>query len=294
MNEQPKKKMALTKLEKFWILYDVANSAFVLLVSTLLPIYFNSLAEADGMAPSDYLAWWGYGASAATLIVAFLGPVLGTIADTKGLKKPLFLSMILIGAVGCAALGLFSHWITFLIVYIVAKAAYSGSLVLYDAMLTDVTTPERMDHVSSQGYGWGYIGSCIPFLIGLGLVLGADAIGLSMGTAMVITFILIAVWWVALSLPLLRRYRQIYYVERPKHVIRSSFSRMVPPCGRSVNKNTFSCFCWPSFSTSTVCTPLLIWRRRMAMRWALTAPSFCWRCWPHRWWLSRLRLSLGG
>lgn len=226
MNEQSEKKMKLTKLERFWILYDVANSAFVLLVATLLPIYFNSLAEAEGMAPSDYLAWWGYGASAATLLVAFLGPVLGTIADTKGLKKPLFLIMIVIGAVGCAALGFFSHWVTFLIVYVVAKAAYSGSLVLYDAMLTDVTTPERMDHVSSQGYGWGYIGSCIPFLIGLGLVLGADAIGITMGTAMVITFLLIAVWWIALSLPLLRRYRQIYYVERPKHVIRSSFSRI--------------------------------------------------------------------
>ena len=66
MNEQSEKKMKLTKLERFWILYDVANSAFVLLVATLLPIYFNSLAEAEGMAPSDYLAWWGYGASAAT------------------------------------------------------------------------------------------------------------------------------------------------------------------------------------------------------------------------------------
>lgn len=67
-----------------------------------------------------------------------------------------------------------SSWLAFLIVFIIAKTGFSSSLVFYDAMLTDVTTEDRMDQVSAQGFAWGYIGSCIPFVISLGLVLGAE------------------------------------------------------------------------------------------------------------------------
>ena len=83
-------KKKLTKLEKFWILYDVGNSAFVLMVSTILPIYFNALGEAGGLSSTEYLAYWGYAASVSTLAVAVLGPVLGTMADRKGLKTGFF------------------------------------------------------------------------------------------------------------------------------------------------------------------------------------------------------------
>ena len=77
-------KFQLTKLEKSWILYDIGNSAFILMVSTIIPIYFNYLAENAGISSVDYLASWGYAASAATLFVAISGPVLGTLADHKG------------------------------------------------------------------------------------------------------------------------------------------------------------------------------------------------------------------
>lgn len=80
----------MTGQEIRWVLYDVGNSAFTLLVATILPIYFNSLADAAGIASDRYMAYWGYAASAATLIVAALGPVFGTLADTKGYKKPVF------------------------------------------------------------------------------------------------------------------------------------------------------------------------------------------------------------
>ena len=98
-------KFHLTKSEKHWILYDVGNSAFVLLISTIIPIYFNYLAESGGLSDTEYLAYWGYAASAATLAVALLGPVLGTLADTKGFKRPIFLFTILVGAIGCVSLG---------------------------------------------------------------------------------------------------------------------------------------------------------------------------------------------
>ena len=97
-----KKKFQLTALEKHWILYDIGNSAFILLVSTLLPIYFNTLASGAGLSESDYLAYWGYAGSVSTLLVAIIAPICGTLADQNGFKKPLFLTCMLIGAVACA------------------------------------------------------------------------------------------------------------------------------------------------------------------------------------------------
>ena len=166
-------KFKMTKTEKNWVLYDVGNSAFTLLVSTIMPIYFNYLAESAGLTSVNYLAYWGYAASIATIIVAVLGPVFGTLADTKGFKKPIFTATLMLGAIGCFALGFSRQWLMFLIVYIIAKIGFSGSLIFYDSMLNDVTTEDRVDHVSSQGFAWGYIGSCVPFICCLGLVLVA-------------------------------------------------------------------------------------------------------------------------
>ncbi len=219
--------MKLTKSEKDWILYDVGNSAFILLVSTIMPIYFNYLAGKGGLTSVDYIAYWGYTASLATLIVAFLGPVFGALADTKGYKKPIFAAMILLGSIGCACLGFVKQWLWFLIIYLIAKIGYSGSLIFYDSMLRDVTEEERLDEVSSQGFAWGYIGSCIPFAACLFLVLGRERFGLSMETAMALSFFMIAVWWAVMSVPLLRGYRQNYYVEKQKYAVLDSFKRLV-------------------------------------------------------------------
>ncbi|MDO5344309.1 MAG: MFS transporter [Lachnospiraceae bacterium] len=216
----------LTKLEKSWILYDVGNSAFVLLAATILPIYFNYLADSAGLSSVDYLAYWGYAASVVTVIVALIGPVFGTIADYKNFKKPLFLAFLIVGAGGCLALGLCHTWLSFLIIFIIAKTGYSATLVFYDSMLTDVTTEDRLDRVSSQGYAWGYIGSCIPFLVSLLIVLGKDVIGISMTTAMLISFAIVSVWWFAVTVPLLKNYRQIHYMERQPRAVADSFRRL--------------------------------------------------------------------
>lgn len=219
-------KMKLTKMEKAWILYDVGNSAFILLVSTIIPIYFNYLADLANISSSDYLAYWGYAASIATLVVAVIGPVFGSIADTKNLKKKIFTVTLLVGTICCALLGFMTHWLVFLVMFVIAKIGYSSSNVFYDAMLTDVTTEERMDDVSSQGYAWGYIGSCIPFCAGLALVLGGEKIGLSMQMSMTITFIITALWWFLITLPLLKRYKQVHYVENQGQIIKRSFGRL--------------------------------------------------------------------
>ena len=219
-------KTGMTREEKNWVLYDVGNSAFVLLVATIMPIYFNYLAENAGLSAADYLAYWGYATSAATLIVALLGPVFGTLADTEGLKKPIFTTTMLIGGIGCLALGFSRQWFLFLLIYIIAKIGFSGSLIFYDSMLGDITTEDRVDNVSSQGYAWGYIGSCVPFVLCLVIVLGSDPLGIRMETAMGIAFVLVAVWWLLMSLPLLKNYEQKYYVEKKPHAIAQSFKRL--------------------------------------------------------------------
>ena len=219
-------KFKLTSLEKKWVLYDVGNSAFTLMVSTIFPIYFNSLAESAGISDVNYLAYWGYATSICTLIVAILGPTLGAIADTKNFKKIIFSAAMAVGVFGCIVLGFLSSWLWFLVIFVLAKTGYSASLVFYDAMLTDVTEPERMDSVSSHGYAWGYIGSCIPFVISLVIVLGGGSVGLGTQTSMILAFIITAVWWLCSSIPLLRSYRQKYFSEAGEHVVRNSFRRL--------------------------------------------------------------------
>lgn len=215
-----------TSLEKKWIMYDIGNSAFTLLVSTIMPIYFNFLADSAHISEANYLAFWGYATSIATIITAILGPILGTASDFKGWKKKLFMVALLIGALGCILLGFTSSWLWFLCLFVIAKSAYSLSLVFYDSMLIDITTPERMDNVSAKGYAWGYIGSCIPFIASLALVLFYEQLSLTMETAMSICFLLIALWWLLLSVPLILGYHQTYYLEKENHYVKASFLRL--------------------------------------------------------------------
>lgn len=219
-------KFKLEPLEKRWVLYDVGNSAFTLLASTVIPIYFNFLAGNAGISDVNYLAYWGYATSAATILVAFLGPVLGSVSDFRGWKKRIFLAVLLTGALGCVFLGFVSSWLWFLALFVITRSAYSLSLVVYDSMLTDVTTKERMDELSARGYAWGYIGSCVPFLLCLLLVLFYDRLGLTMAGAMTFAFLLTALWWAGLTIPLLRAYRQKYYVEAEGRAISSSFRNL--------------------------------------------------------------------
>ena len=221
-----KEKFKLSKLEKSWILYDVANSAFTLLVSTLLPIYFNALATSAGLNEDLYLSYWGYAGSIATILVAIIGPICGTLSDRKGYKKPLFLAMVILGVVGCAAMGLAKGWLVFLAIFILAKVGFHGSLVFYDSMLPEITTPERIDNVSTHGYAWGYIGSVVPFVMCLALVLFGESFGVDATTAIVLSLIITAVWWAVFSLPLTLRYKQTAFVERGEHPIRDTFRQI--------------------------------------------------------------------
>lgn len=201
----------LSKAEKSWILYDVANSAFILLATTILPIVFNGIAEAH-LDSATYLAYWGYGVSAATIITAVLGPLLGTISDRKG-KMPFFRAFLVLGIVSLLALAFVNHYMSFLILVVLAKTGFNGANVFYDSMLVDVSHHDHRDLVSSYGFAWGYIGSTIPFVISIAIIGLAGKIGISPKIATSLSFLLTALWWGGFSLPILRDYKQRYFYE---------------------------------------------------------------------------------
>ena len=228
-------KQKLNKLEKYWVMYDVGNSAFALLVSTIIPIYFKNMATQNGISAADSTAYLSYAISISTLIVAILGPVLGTVADGKNRKKPLFTLFMMVGVIGCAALALPKSAMLFLVVFVITKVGFSGSLIFYDSMLVDVTTDERMDDVSSQGYAWGYVGSCVPFIASLALIFGADYIGISGTMATAIAFVINALWWAVVTIPLLKNYKQNYYVETRTSGVTETVKRLGSVCGEIKN-----------------------------------------------------------
>ena len=216
----------LDKRETSWVLYDVGNSAFVMLSTALIPVYFSSIAEPG----SSVVVAWGYAETVASLILALLMPFLGSLADLQGNKKKFLVGFMGTGAVACAALGFPTEALPFLILYVVSSVMLNGSMVFYDGMLVDATTEDRYDKVSSHGYAWGYIGSCIPFIICLAVVLGGPSIGIGMMIGMKIAFLITAAWWVAFTIPLIRNVRQVHYKERTAHV----FSDMFRGIGRTI------------------------------------------------------------
>ncbi|MBP3460418.1 MAG: MFS transporter [Lachnospiraceae bacterium] len=218
-------KTKLTKHEISWILYDVANSAFTMILTATIPIYFRSLADAANVAPEHATSIWGTTTSVALLILACLSPILGALADYQNMKKRIFGWFLGLGILGGLAMIFAPGWISFLSCIIIARIGYAACNIFYDAMLIDVTSDERMDYISSMGFACGYIGSCIPFVIGILLIL-LTPFGLDTVTATKLSFIITMVWWLVLSIPLLKNVKQTHYLKPKKHVISHSFRRL--------------------------------------------------------------------
>lgn len=214
--------MMLTKEEKSWILYDCGNSAYSMAITTaLLPIVFGMF---DNVQSSMDL---GYFNSIASIFIAVLSPILGTIADYKDKKKRFFIFFALLGIICTAFLAIVppagGQWQILIVFYILSAIGFSGANIFYDSFLVDITTDERMDRVSTNGFAYGYIASIIPFGISLILIffMGMDkVIGYQIG------FIVTALWWGLLTIPMVKYVKQNHYIEpEPKPVI-NSFKRL--------------------------------------------------------------------
>ena len=217
----------MTKPERSWVLYDVGNSAYVLLASTLIPIYFSAIADPNSSA----VVAWGYASTVASLVLALLMPFLGSLADLKGKKKKFLAGTIGTGAVTLAVMGIPSDAMVFLVIYVVSSVMLNASLVFYDAFLVDAaSSEERYDEVSSQGYAWGYIGSCVPFIICLVLVLFGENFGIGQLDGIRISFVITAVWWLAFSVPIWRDVHQTHYKPREEHLFKNTIAGLVGTC----------------------------------------------------------------
>lgn len=222
---------SLSTQEKSWIMYDWANSAYSMTItSTILPIYFKMVASNGNMSSSDSTALWGYTISLSTLVVSLLAPVLGTIADYKGFKKKFFTTFFSIGVISTIALALApsDNPYLLLILYGFCVLGFSGGNIFYDAFLVDVTTNDRMDKVSSYGFAMGYIGSTIPFIGCMTIVLLTQQglLPISLTLACKLTFLITAIWWGFFTFPLLKNVKQNYYIEREPHPISNAFKRL--------------------------------------------------------------------
>lgn len=221
----------LNKQEKSWALYDWANSAYSMTItSTVLPIYFKSVAESGGMSSSNSTALWGYTISLSTMVVSLLAPILGTIADYKGNKKKFFKFFFTIGVLFTTLLAFIpeNSPILLLFCYGFTLIGFSGTNIFYDAFLVDVSSKDRMDKVSSYGFALGYIGSTIPFIISIAVVLLSqkNILPISLPMACKMTFLITSIWWLIFTIPLLKNVNQIYYVEPESNPVKNSFKRL--------------------------------------------------------------------
>ena len=232
----------LNEKEFSWVLYDVGNSAYTMLACSLIPIWFKNLAigtEPGKLTSDRATAYYSLAISIVTIIVALIGPVIGALADHKDRRRLFFNTVVAIGAACCVINGFVNAWVVFLIIYVITKVFYTSANTIYDSMLNDITTEERMDQVSSYGFAWGYIGSCIPFLVALiAYVLGPDMVGaISESLSKIIGFSVTAIWWVLVSLPLMKNYKQVNCVEGSEGSVKSVLSKIGKTLARIAKKD---------------------------------------------------------
>jgi len=209
----------LTKKERSWIMYDCGNSAYSMAITTaLLPVVYGMFNNGQGMDLGIYN-------SIASLLVAILAPILGTIADYKDFKKRFFIFFAALGVVFTGALAIVpdGQWQLLVVFYILTCLGFAGSNIFYDSFLVDVTSDDKMDSVSTKGFAYGYIFSVIPFGISLGviLLLGMDKlVGFQLG------FVITALWWGLFTIPMIKNVTQKHYIEREPNPVKMSFSRL--------------------------------------------------------------------
>ena len=214
----------LSREERSWVAYDWANSAYSIVITTaIFPLFYESITP-----PEIYVSTWGYANSIASLVVAVLAPVLGTIADYWGRKKKFFSVFFLLGVITTVSLVMVGEgqWLLGLVLYVGSVIGFSGANLFYDSFLVDVSAEERMDWVSATGFGFGYVGSVIPFVAGIVLIVMAEQLGLTTMAATRVAFLITGVWWLVFGIPLLRNVHQVYGIEPQAHPIRESFARL--------------------------------------------------------------------
>lgn len=223
----------LSKAERSWVLYDWANSVHSTVISTaIFPLWFGQVARGGGLSDTQATFWLGTANTGYAVIVAVMAAVLGTLSDFRGYRKRMFTPFWLTGVIATAALIFVGDgaWGFALVLYVLTFVGFAGANIFYDASLRDVTTLDRMDMVSSMGFGYGYIGgSTIPFLISLGVIAAISGMNLDSGLPVLgvkISFAITALWWFAFTFPYLRNVEQTYGIDPVPSPVLESFRRI--------------------------------------------------------------------
>ncbi|MCL2170100.1 MAG: MFS transporter [Defluviitaleaceae bacterium] len=219
---------SLTKEELSWILSDWASQSYVMIVMTVIfSLFFMQAAYYAGITSEDASAFYALSNTVATIIIGVMAPVIGAISGFKGRKKAMFTFFTFIGMLGTIGLAFIPEqlWFWILVVFVISSIGYSGQNKIYDAFLVDVTDNKRMNWISSLGFGFGYIGGALPFILSMVPIVLVEfgVLNMSLMTAYRISFGVAVVWWVIFILPFMRNVHQKYGVEKEKGYIKKSF-----------------------------------------------------------------------
>lgn len=190
-----------------WALFDWANSAYALVISTaIFPIYFTAnTPEIIKVGSLEFTnsSLYSFAVSFAYIFIAFLSPILSGIADYSGRKKYFLKIFTTVGAIACCLLWFFEDSTTYWFgtsAFVLATIGFSGSIVFYNAYLPEIVSEDRYDQVSAKGFAWGYVGSVILMVLILVMIQKYTWFGLPdevMSTR--VGFVLVGLWWLGFA-----------------------------------------------------------------------------------------------
>jgi UMF1 family MFS transporter len=197
-----------TREQRAWAWYDCANSAFwATIVVAVFPPFFSTYASA-GLDPAEATERFAWTTTIAVTIVALLAPVLGAVADFRAMKKPLLAVCIGVGAVATLLMATISRgeWEYAAVLFLIGNVGVASSLIFYDSLLPHIASPDQLDRTSTAGYALGFLGSGLLLLLNIIWIVSPATFGLPDTVAGIkLSFVSVAVWWVAFSIPLFRR-----------------------------------------------------------------------------------------
>ncbi|HSR38259.1 MAG TPA: MFS transporter [Phnomibacter sp.] len=214
------------KLINAWAMYDWANSAFALVItSAIFPAYYNTVTRVNGVTTINFLGWQIENTAAYSInlgiafgLVALISPLLSSVSDYAGNHRSYMKFFCYLGSLGCMLLFFFStHEMVHLALagMLMATVGYSGSIVFYNSYLPAIATEDRQDKVSARGYAFGYLGATTLLIMNLVLILNQKALGIQDDTLLPrLSFLFTGFWWLGFAqIPLHKLPKGIYYRE---------------------------------------------------------------------------------
>ncbi|MGQ9693383.1 MAG: MFS transporter [Thermodesulfobacteriota bacterium] len=215
-----------------WCLYDWANSAFATtIMAAVLPVFYSSVAAAN-LFKTTASSYWGYTNTIAMLLVAFLAPLLGAMADHGGFKKKFLAAFALLGIVSTACLFFVEkgEWFLASFLYILGMLGFSGGNNFYDSLLPHVAGEEEIDRISALGYALGYLGGGLLLALNLAMIMKPGFFGIPDAEwAARYSFLTVGIWWGLFSIPLMRNVAEPLVVSIPgesPQIFKASFQRL--------------------------------------------------------------------